>query len=212
MSSGIKSYRELLDKYPSMREASRQTGIPYTTLQNNIKRELRQLEKPILPRVSTPYIQAPYVQPKLKKILAIYDTHDDPNIPKDRFRWMGYHAKHGRYDHIIHGGDLVDFLSLCTHVPNESYHGRFKGTYQDDLSSLNEALGLFQSESGNIPVRGVLGNHDIRAKLYETKFPETNGTMHHAFERVLKANNWDMLDYGRRLTVEGVDFLHTPFR
>ena len=46
MSSGIKSYRDLLDKYPSIREASRQTGIPYTTLQNNLKRELKQIEKP----------------------------------------------------------------------------------------------------------------------------------------------------------------------
>ncbi len=211
MSSGIKSYRDLLDKYPSIREASRQTGIPYTTLQNNLKRELKQIEKPIMPRVSTQYIQEPYVQPILKRTLAIADTHDDPNIPKDRFKWMGYHAKHGKYDHVIHLGDVADLLSLCTHVPNESYHGRFKGTYQDDLTSLNESLGLFQSESGNIPVYGVLGNHDIRAKLYETKYPETNGTMHHALMRVFESNNWHMKEYGQRMTVEGVDYIHTPF-
>lgn len=125
---------------------------------------------------------------------------------------MGYHAKHGGYSHIVHGGDVFDLLSLCSHVKNDSHAGRFKGTFQDDLVSGNDALGCFQQESGNMPVYGIMGNHDWRAKLYEGTNPETNGTMHHALMSVFKSNNWHMEDYGKRITREGVDYLHTPFQ
>ena len=208
----IKSFRDLVEKYGGMKPAARATGLSFGKIQRGVNREKRQLEKKMIPRLEVlPEPEQPYTKPNLKHTLFITDSHDDPKIPKDRFKWMGYHAKHGNYDHIVHGGDVLDLQSLCSHVKNETFTGRFKGTYQDDLSSFNEALGLFQQESGNRKVIGVLGNHDIRAKIYENLNPETQGTMHHALMRVFETNNWHMLEYGHRLTVEGVDYIHTPF-
>jgi predicted phosphodiesterase len=205
----LTTYRELVEKYGGMKPAARATGLSFGKIQRGIRKEENQLDKFV--RQECFYETPPYIKPNLVKTLVISDTHDDPRIAKDRWRWMGYHAKKYQYDHIIHLGDVLDLLSLCDHVRNDSHGGRFKGTYQDDLASLNESLGLFQSESGNIPVYGVLGNHDIRAKTYENRFPETNGTLHHMLMQVFKSNNWHMKEYGERLTVEGVDYIHTPF-
>lgn len=205
------SYTDLVTKYGGMKPAARATGLSFGKIQRGFHKETRQLERPIKPRIEQTYVTPKYIKPNIVKTLAIFDPHDDPRIAKDRFKWMGYHAKHGGYDRIVCGGDVADLLSLCSHVKNESFNGRFKGTFQDDLTSLNEALGLFQSESGGMRVDGVLGNHDIRAKLYEGQNPETNGTMHHALMNVFSSNNWHMLEYGKRITHEGVDYLHTPF-
>ncbi len=207
----LTTYRDLVEKYGGMKPAARATGISFGKIQRGFHKENKQLDRPITQRVESTYSHPAYVKPKLVKTLAIFDSHDDPRIDKDRFRWMGYHAKHGGYSHIVHGGDVFDLLSLCSHVKNESYGGRFKGTFHDDIVSGNDALGCFQQESGNIPVFGILGNHDIRAKIYESEHPETNGTMHHALMNVFKSNNWHMEDYGKRLTIEGVDYIHTPF-
>ena len=46
------------------------------------------------------------------KVLVIGDTHDSPDIPKDRFYWIGKHIKNTKPDYVVQIGDFGSFDSL----------------------------------------------------------------------------------------------------
>jgi len=43
---------------------------------------------------------------KITKVCVIPDAHDGPNIPKDRFRWIGKHIKKTKPNHVVQIGDF----------------------------------------------------------------------------------------------------------
>lgn len=177
------------EKHGSQRKAARFHNIPKSTWQAKMKESL-----------------------PVKRFMVMSDTHDAPNISKDRFSWMGHWAKINNYDYVVHCGDVADLESLCTHVGNETYNGRFKGTIEQDFTSLKEALEAFKTASGGLTVRGVLGNHDWRPWFFADRNPELYGFIQHAFTDMFIKAGWDMLPYGDRLTIDGVDFIHTPMQ
>jgi predicted phosphodiesterase len=176
-------------KHGSQTAAAKYHNIPRTTWQERLSK------------------QRPFT-----RIFVMSDTHDEPDLPKDRFAWMGHWAKKYDYDHVIHCGDVADLQSLCSHVGNETYNGRFKGTIEADFASLKTALKTFNDASGGMPVKGVMGNHDHRPWYFADRNPELFGFVQAVYKDIFVQAGWDMALYGSRLTVDGVDFIHTPMQ
>lgn len=147
------------------------------------------------------------------KILVIGDAHDHPNIPKDRFRWMGKFAAAERPDVIVQIGDFATLDSLNSHIPDETFAGRLKGTFLDDLASLTEAMGEFNTAlpSGYAPRKWVtLGNHEERIWRSEDNAPHVAGMMVQAFTDVLDRHKWGWSRFGAYEFIGGVGFTHVP--
>ena len=48
------------------------------------------------------------------KIIAIGDTHDAPDVDKQRFRWFGKYIRKVKPDAVVQIGDFIT-LDSCTH-------------------------------------------------------------------------------------------------
>ena len=148
-----------------------------------------------------------------KKVIVLPDLHDSPDIPKDRFRWIGRYLTKEQPDAVINIGDTADMESLCSHVKNETFHGKFKPSYIKDVASLNEALGILYRnyKPKNKPIMHVtLGNHEHRAWTYADANPEMYG-MQDYLTKVFENNGWSWSKYGEYYNYSGVDFTHVPF-
>lgn len=143
-------------------------------------------------------------------VVAIGDAHDDPKIPQDRFTWIGRFIAEKRPSHVIQIGDLMTMDSLNTHIPNETFHGRLKGVYLEDIASGNKALQALNRacKSFKGPRHIVLGNHERRLHLLEDAVPEIAGMMRHEFEQVLSNNGWSFSPYGEIHKLGNVGFVH----
>lgn len=144
------------------------------------------------------------------RILAIGDAHDDPETPKDRFRWMGKLAQDRGVDWIVQIGDFASMDSLNTHIPNETLAGKLKNPFHEDVQSLNEALGQIDAGlGGHKPKKHVtLGNHERRVWLYEEQRPEVAGMLSGELMQTFADNGWETTPYGTFRYIGGVGFLH----
>lgn len=150
---------------------------------------------------------------KVKRVVVLPDLHDDPSLSKDRFKWIGKYLTHEQPDAVIGIGDTADFESLCSHVKNESFQGKFKPSFLKDLASLNEALALLNKhyKPKNKPFKHItLGNHEHRVWTFCDDNPEMFG-MQDLLTDVLKNNGWNYSKYGEYVNYSGVDFTHVPF-
>lgn len=144
------------------------------------------------------------------KILAIGDAHDSPHIPdKSRFEWIGKHANETKPDVILQIGDFATLDSLNTHIPNETFNGRAKKTFLDDIGSFNLALDALNSHlNHNCEKHVTLGNHERRLFAFEDNAPETMGMMQKELDTALTSHGWTYSPYGEPTFYGGVAFLH----
>jgi hypothetical protein len=144
------------------------------------------------------------------KVLAIGDAHDDPETPKDRFRWMGKLACDRGVDWVVQIGDFASIDSLNAHIPNETLAGKLKNPYSQDVQSLNEALGnLNEGLNGHKPKKHVcLGNHERRVWLYEEQRPEVSGILTGELVQTFTDNGWTQTPYGEYFFLGGVGWIH----
>ena len=144
------------------------------------------------------------------KVLAIGDAHDSPEMPKDRFRWMGKLACDRGVDWVVQIGDFASFDSLNSHIGNETLAGRLKNPYIHDTQSLNEALGnLNEGLTGHKPKKHVtLGNHERRVWLYEEQRPEVAGILTGELVQTFTDNGWTQTPYGEYFFLGGVGWIH----
>jgi hypothetical protein len=223
-----------VERYGGYRPASRATGISESTLRDRVKRAkegfvppphkitsygqilegIRSLVK-AKPRMS---IRADVEKPVIERseyirCLDIGDTHDHPKRNKDRFYWMGCLAREQKVDYINHIGDFADFDSLNSHVKNETYNGRFKPTFEQDLASLRLALAEFERglEGYDCPKHITFGNHEHRAWRFEDNNPEIYGMMQHAITSIFEEFGWTWTKYGEWHFISGVGYTHCPF-
>jgi hypothetical protein len=147
---------------------------------------------------------------KVTKILAIGDAHDDPDTPKDRFRWMGALAQDEGVDWVVQIGDCASLDSLNSHIPNETLAGKTKNPYCRDMQSLKEALGALNKGLGrHKPKKHVtLGNHERRAWIYEEDNPETAGILTGELLCTFEDAGWSHTKYGEYKFIDGVGFIH----
>src|SRR6185369_3362414 len=144
------------------------------------------------------------------KILAIGDSHDDPETPKDRFRAMGRLACDRGVDWVVQIGDFASFDSLSSHIPNDSIAGKLKNPFSRDMQSLADALGGFDIGcNGHKCNRHVtLGNHERRVWLYEELRPEIAGMLSSELLQTFVDHGWSTTPYGEFKFIGGVGFTH----
>ena len=144
------------------------------------------------------------------RVLAIGDAHDDPHIPKDRFRWFGKHASAIKADYVVQIGDWATLDSLNSHIPNETLQAKQKSPFVDDLTSLAESIREFKAGLGDFSCRKVvcLGNHERRAWLYEDVNPESAGLLTGPLLSAFHSEGWETRPYGEIFYLGGVGFVH----
>lgn len=152
------------------------------------------------------------------RVLAIGDTHDAPDIPKDRFTWFARYAEDHDCEQVIQIGDWGTFDSLSTHDNSATYAGRLKGAFHDDVKSYKESHEAFAkglSEQSKIKKHITKGNHDCftiggRIGRYENVHPEVVGVMGTMIADIDADFNWSWSEYGEFYFVGGVGFIHVP--
>lgn len=199
----------------SRKGAAAELGIPETTFENRLNtaraRGLKPRVRVLADSARRPEPIAPVARDAVR-VLVIPDAHDCPELPKDRFRWIGRFARDEAPDRIVSIGDFADLESLCSHVPNESFAGKLKPTYLADIASMNEAIGVMHDAMGGFacPIDKTIGNHEKRLYDFQDRTPETFGMMQEEYEAVLRRYGWRWHPFGKMLDIGGVWFTHVP--
>jgi len=200
---------ELVKVHGSIREASRQSGVSYSTLYGQYKRAQFCQKKAISESHGSLLNRIKLVHERPTKVLYFTDAHDRIDQSKERFLWLGKLARDTNPDIIINGGDTFDVDSLNAHVRNETYEGRMKPGFEKELSSLAEAFRLFDVHCPkHIPLHIVLGNHEQRIWRYENQNPEVYGMLSAAFLSLLERHRYQVTKFKYYLDIEGVEFTH----
>lgn len=146
-------------------------------------------------------------------IVAIGDVHDDPRLPDDRFEWLGRFVSDVKPDGVIQIGDIATFDSLCRYDGNDTYKGKQKPLFVEDIVSLDHALGRFNKGLGKTPLdikHITLGNHEDRVESFSDRHPEIYGLMAREFYGVLERHGWTYSPFGKMIKIGGVGFVHVP--
>jgi predicted phosphodiesterase len=213
---------DAVDRAPSQVDAAKILGIPYPTLCSRLRRAKQAGITPA-PKEETPIIEVQAAKPRVRvkaaapegaayRVLAIGDAHDSPDIPKDRFYWMGRHAAETGAEWIISIGDFATLDSLNAHIPNDTLQAKQKNPYSDDMASLAEALGELDRGligcSHEVRRHIVLGNHERRAWIYENEHPEMAGQLVGELTLLFEDRKWTWSEYGEFFFLGGVGFVH----
>lgn len=205
---------EGLDSVEAKAKTAKEMGITLSTV-NRYLREIR-YEDALHPTVIKPRYTVTQVLPQDDvpvRVMAIGDAHDSPRLDKERFRWMGAHARSTNPTAIIQIGDMLTLDSLCEHVKNDTYEGRFKPTFSEDIVSADMALRAFNEGLDNFSPASkhiTLGNHEHRTELFANKHPEVYGMMAETMYRLLDKHGWTYSPFGEMYMVGGVGFVHVP--
>lgn len=113
---------------------------------------------------------------------------------------------------IVQIGDWLTLDSLNSHIPNETFAGRLKGTFLNDIASGNNSIRLMEWEMSGLKARRhvTFGNHERRLYLFEDKAPEVAGMMQLELERMFESNGWTHSEYGEHYVIDDVAFVHVP--
>ena len=145
-------------------------------------------------------------------VYAIGDLHLDPNISNKRLKWMGRDVQATKPDLVVQIGDLNNMNSLCKYEANDSYLGKIKTVYIEDVANMNKALETFNDAGAfDTPKYVTLGNHDDRIESYANRNPEVYAFFQEYFYETLSANGWTYSTFGEVVKFEGVNFTHVPF-
>lgn len=214
----------LLETCGSVTLAARKLGIPRGTMDARVQ-AARAWKAAHAPKVETApeVVEVLQVKPRVRmqvatpsgsgyRVLAIGDAHDDPHIPKDRFRWFGKHAAAMKADYVVQIGDFATLDSLNAHIPNDTLQAKTKSPFIDDLASLNEALTEFDKGLGGHSCKRhtTLGNHERRAWIYEDQNPESAGLLTGPLLSAFEQHGWSTSPYGQFWYLGGVGFVHVP--
>lgn len=150
------------------------------------------------------------------RVCVYSDAHDSPKIKdKSRARWIGCHVRETAPDVLHDNGDAFDFESLCKHIKNETWDGKFKGTVQNDLSSghaFRDAMEGEIAKGSHQPEKTASGdNHgDRRVDLYEQQNPEMYGFVRPEFDKLWSDYGYRKDPFGAFTFHGGVGFTHIP--
>ncbi len=206
--------KRALAEHPTLTAAAQSLGVPRTTLSSYVSRcslspsRVRPQVRPIY-RISQ---QRPDGLGKTR-VLAIGDAHDSPRLPdKSRFRWFGAYAADSRPDIVLSIGDLASLDSLCSYERNDTYRGKSKPTFGEDMASLRLALDAFkEGVNGYRPELHItLGNHEDRIVSFSDRTPEVYGMLTDNLHTVLTDKGWSYSPFGAHHYIGGVAFTHVP--
>ncbi|WP_431861412.1 metallophosphoesterase [Azospirillum sp.] len=222
---------EAMQRHRTQGEAAAELGIARESLQRRLRQhearglgrspspaELAEAYKPaapdISPREMPKYRVIAPASDKLLRVLVIGDAHDHPGIPdKSRFRLIGKLAAAERHDVILSIGDFLDLHSLCTHTREDTYKGKAKPSFAQDIDSAALAMAALEAElpADYKPRKHItFGNHEGRAWRYEDANPATIGQMTGQVENVFESHGWSHQAFGHWTMIGGVGFTHVP--
>lgn len=146
------------------------------------------------------------------KVIAIGDTHDQPGMAKDRFKWIGKYCVEAMPHRIVQIGDFASWDSVSSHDAPGTVSHAIRPSFKADLESCEEAMCMFYKEIKdlNIPMELTAGNHEDRICRFENKNPETVSTLYTQFEDLCARYRWRVHPYGHWLFIDGVGFTHVP--
>ena len=221
--------RELCEKHGSIRRTADILGMAEATVRKRIKQgrpikiaesvgELQKMETEIddlKRRLSFISNQKPrYIGGRADetKVIAIGDTHDQPGMAKDRFKWIGRHVVATMPHRVVQIGDFASWDSVSTHDAPGSVSHAMRPSFKADMESCEEAMCLFYKEIKDldIPMELTAGNHEDRICRFENKNPETISTLYTQFEELCARYRWRLHPYGQWLFIDGVGFTHVP--
>lgn len=221
---------DLIKRWGSCSEASRQTGIPTETLRSRLSRarvevpkqdgkderiavlesEVRRLTalQDFRPR----FTLRQDLHQSSSKIRAVWvgDLHDSPKIPdKSRFAWIGRYVNDTRPDVLGLIGDALTMDSLNSHIPNENYDGKAKPSFIADIASGHLAFDAMCEEiKFELEKHETDGNHERRLYMFENTAPETVGMMQRDYDHLLESHGFTHSPYGQIQYYGGVGFVH----
>lgn len=160
------------------------------------------------------YPASPTAYEGTTRVCAIGDAHDHPRIKQDRFKWIGKHIRGTRVESVIQIGDFGTFDSLCKYDDNSSWLGKHKPTFEEDITSLKNALEHIQYQIEDrdyiVDKHITLGNHEDRVESFANRNPEIYGMMISALHKTFDDFGWTYSPYGQLYNIAGVDFVHVP--
>lgn len=152
--------------------------------------------------------------------LIIPDSHAQPDVSNERFRWLSRFIMDRRPDVIVNIGDLLDMESLCSY---DKGHKSFEGRrFSRDIAAGNEALDLLESEIKEYNDRQATfkkrqykptkvwldGNHENRANRAEELQAELEGMLDIHGRLKLKKRGWDIHKFLEPVIIDGVVYQH----
>jgi len=215
--------------YPSAYEAAAKAiDIPVYTIRDRLESAKRWYKLvpidnlpehapiPVIEPISKPrvIVRAGSAQPEGEaiRVTLIGDTHQQPGMSVDRFRWFARHVGETKPDRVIQLGDLGEWASLERHSPPGSLNQKNRPAFQDDLASVEEALASYGQELGSVSITHhlVAGNHEERILTAEGSTAELVGTLWGQFQDVLARYDWRYTPYRNFLFVNSVGLTHVP--
>lgn len=202
-------YIALAEKHGGLRAAARAAGISYSTFQARHQKQRENLDLKSITQATKYGIK---LQPDAPiKFVYFTDAHNAPNLPLDRFYWLAALVNEVAPQYLIDGGDFDDLGSLCRHEGNETWKGKFKASFLDDIEASMAARKILHDNIKAVVCKHVtLGNHEHRLWEYENSNPEVYGMMQHAYLEILRQFGWNVTMYRDYLTLHGIDFTHIP--
>lgn len=192
-------------------------GVTPQTVRRNLRRAKLDAVLPA-PEIHKHFTTMPMLEPAepwtTLKGIAIGDTHDDPRLPKDRFRWLGALVRDTKADFVVQIGDFSTFDSLCRYIDNSSYEARSTPVFLQDVQSQAEALTEFDKGLGRFKPKLkhiTFGNHDDRVESFSNRHPEIYGVLGGMVNDNFTRHGWTVSEYGKIIFVGGVGFVHVPF-
>jgi len=171
---------------------------------------------PVIEPVSKPrvIVRAGSAQPEGEaiRVTLIGDTHQQPGMSADRFKWIARHVGETEPDRVIQLGDIGEWSSVERHSPPGSLNQKGRPSFQDDLASVEEALAVYGQNLGKVPQPHHLvgGNHEERILTAEGSTAELVGTLWGQFQDMLARYDWRYTPYRNFLFINSVGLTHVP--
>jgi hypothetical protein len=218
-----------IGEMPSAFEAAaRAINLPVYTIRDRLESAKRwyglepipnlpeELPVPVFEQISKPrvIVRAAGSNPEGEsiRVTLIGDTHQQPGMSVDRFKWIARHVGETSPDRVIQLGDLGEWSSLERHSSPGSIQQKGRPSFQDDLASVEEALASYRQILGNCPQPHhlVAGNHEERILTAQGSVAELVGTLWDQFEDVLARYDWRHTPYRNFLFINSVGLTHVP--
>jgi transposase-like protein len=199
--------------YASRLKKARELGLADKAASSNAEEKERIVTAKVVLKPTYRIQQRKSKPDETKRVLAIGDCHDGPNLPdKTRFYAMGRYAKDNQVDQIIQIGDFASVDSLNRFDGNETLKGKEKPSFGQDMQSFQEAIRAFHKglDGYDVPKHVTLGNHEDRIWSYTNKNPEIVNMLDQILFATMDDYGWTYSPYGEFYFIGDVGFTHAP--
>lgn len=141
--------------------------------------------------------------------LVIGDSHSDPDVPNDRYAWLGKLVAEIRPDVVVDIGDWADMGSLSSYDRGKkSFEGR---RYWRDVDQSIKAREVFGRELKGLRKKPRLlaceGNHEHRITKATDENPALDGLISTADLKVTD-HGWESSPFLVPVVVDGIGYCH----